>query len=585
MLYQYPVIIFLILVTLFTRTVHAQSYNSMQMVELGVMVGAAWYQAKQKAPLLPQEIADEIDWPDEEEPDNALPVLYGGVVGLDVRVQGDKAEFRLSKNLPVAYSRLSHTMRNHSVSRIDMRSGQLDIFPEGSSKQPVSIIIPFENEPFMPVTGYDWLDQSEGLAFVHYRSMEAIAAIAEAALSMQARERAVGLDEQDESDAEDQVTLFEDLGGQLYAIDPLPAYPPESTRVEAKQEMDSIVLVLNFGIEIIKVHATQNSDRQTLGAFEHLVRKANGENDKKSSEDKKSEQGAKNDEASSSGDSDEKQEPESSTVENTASSSSGSGKVLESRVKQGAVVTREVAWHPEFGESQYSPGIVPEFKQRYPTKEAYEKELNRRLRYTRYVEQLEKESRKTRPRAKIKFGDKVLDSVHIPRSNGALMDDASYEENSSTVPDPTTIQPKYRRKEIDEAVERARQEGRGQEELDRIREEMKSATTCCYFIRTETGESIWKQKLPTDDDPDIEGLPPAYSVDDYPTQEAFEKEAYRRKYFPSSVEREATSSKCCHHDGMHVGWGYAIHDDGTSTSGYFGLMGYDFSPIKKPRLE
>ena len=171
-------------------------------------------------------------------------------------------------------------------------TSQLDIFPEGQSEPPVSVILPFESEPLMPVTGYDWLDQSEGLAFVRYQSMEAIAAIAEAAMSVQAQERTVGLDDHNEDiDSKDQITLFEEFGGQLYAVEPLPVYPPVSARVEAKQEMEGIIAELDFGIESIKVNATRNSDGQVLGAFEHLMKKAgHGDGDSKKEGDDTSDQ-------------------------------------------------------------------------------------------------------------------------------------------------------------------------------------------------------------------------------------------------------------------------------------------------------
>ena len=321
----------LLIFVLLSRAVCAQSYGSASTLELVAAVGAVFYQARQKEPVMPdfveekirrlgqepiaaEEVNDEIEKPyyDEDGLGDQLPTLYGYTEGLDMRVKGKKASFKTldqtshqaSHQIHKPSSRLSLLMREKNISQIDIQPGQLDIFPEGKLELPVSVILPFEGEPLMPVTGYDWLNQSEGLAFMRYQSMEAIAAIAEAALSLRAQERTVGLDDQSadiNSDAEDQISLFEDLGGQLYTLEALPVYPPESVRVEEWHEIEGIIVELSFGVESIQVNITPNSEWKLPGAFEYSIKKINGGDNKKendescSSDDESEKSDAQND--------------------------------------------------------------------------------------------------------------------------------------------------------------------------------------------------------------------------------------------------------------------------------------------------
>ena len=168
----------MLIFSLFYRSVCAQSYGSASMVELVAAVGTVVYQAHQKEPVVPdfveeqacwlgqepiviEEINDEIEKPydDEDSLEDQLPTFYGYTDGLNVRVQGKKASFLLSRHVNKLSSRLSRFMHGQNISQIDIHSGQLDIFPEDQSKSPVSVILPVESEPLMPVTGYDWLDE------------------------------------------------------------------------------------------------------------------------------------------------------------------------------------------------------------------------------------------------------------------------------------------------------------------------------------------------------------------------------------------------------------------------------------------
>ena len=303
---RYTAYTFLILVALFARTGTAQSVSVVPALELGAAVMAVMYRAKQIEPVVPdfleqkpgwsgqlsdtpEDTNDEIErlYGDEEDLDDQSPILLGRTAGLDVWVQGERATFKPSQYRNKTRSKLSQTMRKHNISQIDIQPGQLDIFPNDQSEPPVSIILPFESEPLLPETGIDWLDQSEGLAFVHYQSMEMIAEIAEAAISLRAQEILFELDEQkSEIDSEDQITLFEDLGGQLYATETLPVYSPDSIRVDTRSKMEGIVVELDFGVETIKLHTTQKNEGLILGNFDHLVRKTNGEDGKDSKENK-----------------------------------------------------------------------------------------------------------------------------------------------------------------------------------------------------------------------------------------------------------------------------------------------------------
>ena len=303
---RYLILTFLVMVTLLTRTVYAQSHSSIQMLELGVMAGAAWYQGSQKSLLLPdisEAIADEVEQPDEyEEPDDLLPVLYGTVAGLDVSVQGNRAMFRLSKGLPAVNSRLSQALCKHSVSQIDIRPGQLDIFPEGNSGHPVFMTLPFDDEALMPVTGYDWLDQSGGLAFVHYQSMEAIAAIAEAALSE--------LPEPDDDWKDDEVFWFdlEESNEALFTMRLLPEC--DDAPQEVSEQDNTIKLVYDdIVLTLYRPDGSQDSNGSLL-KWEFRVRQyGNGEGssdgsgqsdgeDKPASEHKSTEADSKEDSAS-----------------------------------------------------------------------------------------------------------------------------------------------------------------------------------------------------------------------------------------------------------------------------------------------
>ena len=300
----------MLIFALFYRSVCAQSYGSASMVELVAAVGTVVYQTHQKEPVVPdfveeqarwlgqepiviEEINDEIEKPydDEDGLEDQLPTFYGYTDGLNVRVQGKKASFLLSRHVNKLSSRLSRFMHEQNISQIDIHSGQLDIFPEDQSKSPVSVILPVESEPLMPVTGYDWLDESEGLAFVQLQCMEAIAATADAVMSGQPTGWHVGLEESDaELIQESEQVWFdlEELGGMLYSTEPVPEKPSEYDRIEVLHETHGIVIELDFGIETIRLYVTKNNERHVLGAFEHLVKKtgdgSKGEDDDSSSE-------------------------------------------------------------------------------------------------------------------------------------------------------------------------------------------------------------------------------------------------------------------------------------------------------------
>ena len=318
----------LLIFSLLSHAVCAQSYGSASTLELVAAVGTVFYQAYQKDPVVPdfaeettrrlgqeliaaEDVNDEIEKPyaGEDNLGDQRVTLYGYTKGMEVRVKGKKASFKTSHQVHKFSSRLSLLMREKNISQIDVQPGQLDIFPEGKLEPPVSVILPFEGEPLMPVTGYDWLDQSEGLAFVCYQSREAIAAIVEAVLSLRAQERTVGLDDQGadiNSDSEDQISLFEDLGGQLYALESLPVYPPESVRVEEWHEIEGFIVELGFGVESIQVNTAQNNEWTLPGACEYSVKKINGgdnkkEHDESSSSGEEGEEGEKSDSKPDSG--------------------------------------------------------------------------------------------------------------------------------------------------------------------------------------------------------------------------------------------------------------------------------------------
>ena len=316
-------IAFIVVLTLvlLTRAVCAQTFSSTStsMLELATAVGAVFYHVEQKEsvirgfveerarwlvqqPIRVEEINDDIEKPydDEDNLEGQLPSLYGHIDGLDVLIKGKKASFKTSRPRDKPTSRLNQLMHELNINQIDIQPGRLDIFPENPLEPPVSVILPSVNEPFMPVEGFDWLNESEGLAYVLIQNMDDIAAISEKTVSMRTeeaiknrerinRERTNTIDHQDaQIDLEDQVDMFEDLGGQLYKTDILSYSPPASIKLEVKQEIESMIAELEFGNEGIALNITLNSEGKILGSFEYLIKKANG-GDKKSEEDDSSE--------------------------------------------------------------------------------------------------------------------------------------------------------------------------------------------------------------------------------------------------------------------------------------------------------
>ncbi len=276
----------------------AQSDGVGQMVEWGVLLGATLFQANHNAMWSPEfetnrkprserslsfvEIIDEIELPDEDEcPDSISEPLKGSAGGMQVSVCGDRAAFRLPDKTHSDHSSyLSQIMKRHSLHEVSVQPSQIDIFKKKTAEPSISVAVPFIDEPVSLISGHEWLVEYTGLAYVTIKTMEAIAAIAEAALSARVSERLVDIEEADYDFEEDSEPIWFDvneLGGMLYATETVPKKPPEYDKVEILQEDNTVVIELGSGIESIKLYVGRNQQGQVFGGFEHLARKAGGD--------------------------------------------------------------------------------------------------------------------------------------------------------------------------------------------------------------------------------------------------------------------------------------------------------------------